>query len=478
MKAYPQLLDQLARDGAAWHGFEFSEAERKNILQRIFSGEIAFAVEKGFAATANSGAFTLRSFDSTQFLIPLRYAASIDFFAKRKVAAAAAPVEAMLAGNSVLLTGGPGTGKSYQLENFVQTIGQKIREKPLRIAIAAPTGKAAARFASLASTKQVFLECKTLHRLLGLGASGRARYNAQNPLPFDIVIVDEISMVDLGLFATLLRALSGSAQLILSGDTAQLPSVDGIDIAGFLNFLREHRLVDFYELSASHRFTETRAASYRAVAAKGLVAITDAVEGIDLKGFRRAHDIIETIAKDIQLRFQSPEAELIRQQLRNAADGQEFQNAIDAAFIFLEKFVVLTTRREGSLGSESINERVRKASADRNTIQDRTLVPIIVTTNNYRFGVFNGDTGFLCQRNGKDYAMLRNQAGGYSLIQPEEILWTSAYAITIHKSQGSEYERVAVIYEKSNDTAPGDNRLLYTAVTRARTHATVLAIKE
>lgn len=478
MNEYPQLVDRLARDEAAWRGFEFSAAERKNILQRIFSGDIAFAVDTGFVATAENGAFTLRDFNATQFLLPLRYAACIDFFAKRKIAAAASPVEAMLARNCVLLTGGPGTGKSHQIADFVQQVGQKVREKPLRIAIAAPTGKAAARFASLTGTTQVLLECKTLHRLLGLSASGRARYNAQNPLPFDIVIVDEISMVDLGFLATLVRALSGTAQLILSGDTAQLPSVDGIDIGGFLNVLRAQRLVDFYELTVSHRFTETRAASYRAVADKGLAGITAAAEGIELRIFQRSHEIIETITQDIQLRLQSTEAESIRQQLRTAADGHELQKATAAAFEFLEKFVVLTTRREGSLGSESMNERVHKQSADNNAIQDRTLVPIIVTANNYRFGVFNGDTGFLCRRNGKDYAILRNQAGGYSLIQPEEILWANAYAITIHKSQGSEYERVAVIYEKTADAAPSDNRLLYTAVTRARTHATVFTVRE
>lgn len=474
----------LAADAEIWQQIGLDAEARVQFLRLVTEGHPALPVSAFSAAAAQTGnaVFSKKEIAGEHWFVPQRFGRMVDFFLRRsawsQADATAADVLRILASDAnCLLTGGPGTGKSYRIAELVTYLSQQQRDRPLRITITAPTGKAAARFAHLKSIRGVLLEWSTVHRLLGLsGELSEPRYHARYPLAVDLLIVDEISMLDLGLFTALIDALPDHARVVLAGDLGQLPAVDGMPIEHCLAFLQRLRLVTRIHLTQVYRFTEARALTYRRIAESGISAIDEHSEGVTLLSLKSSAEARMLLERHLCTRFHSPAAQAFRQRLQSAAEhtGPDASLAREI-FAWLKEETVLTTRREGSMGSRALNSLISARIAA--GLQDRSLMPIIAGTNNYRLGVFNGDVGFIAPIQGREYAIMEGSEAEVIRVPLSELAgWQPAYAITVHKSQGSEYGEVWLIYEAGENTRTGDFRLLYTAVTRARNSARILQL--
>lgn len=470
-------LTELAGDEALWQKLTLTREIRLKILGRIAAGEPALSFESlGLAEDfTGNAAFATRQAGGTTWLVPQRFLGMVDFFLHTPATPSQdmPAAEALACGDNCLLTGGPGTGKSYHIAALISHLAAQKRERPLRVTVAAPTGKAAARFAHLRASDNLLLEWSTIHRLLGLGSElAEPRYHAQNPLGCDLLVIDEISMLDLGLFSAVINALPRHARLVIAGDLAQLPAVDGMPIDACLDFLRAGKLVRPVNLTKVYRFSAERSQNYAHIAAKGLAGIGENADGIALRPVQNSGELGRLLDLYARERFASATAAALRERILNVWQKPEFAAAANEVFTWLKKTAVLTTRREGPNGSVALNSRMHLAAGSTN---DRTLVPLIAGINNYRLGIFNGDTGFILTTGGKEYAVMDASQGETVVVPLSEMGgWEMAYAITVHKSQGSEYDDVLVVYEKKPQEVKEDFRLLYTAVTRAKNQATVL----
>lgn len=474
------FLFRLLDDNAIWHETLFSLEVKTKILQEVSEGFVAIALDTlGLEKFSGNAVFPLRKISGKEFLVPQRFLRMVDFFVSRrnKPMDKEKSVSLLRADQNTLLTGGPGTGKSYRIHELIDALDKENPTRPVRIVVAAPTGKAVARFSNVASSQNILFEWSTIHRLLGLGENlKQARYHHGNPLPLDILIVDEISMVDLDLFVLLVNAIPSNAHLILAGDLNQLPAVEGKPIDNCLKFLRETSLIEHVELKITHRFSKERAANYERILAEGIQGIADSGEGIELRRFTSESEVAATLESSVVQRFNSPEAHALLSLIASAwEDKGKLKDAVEKTFSWLKEEVVLTTRRVGNLGSHAFNRRIKQTAVKG---KNQTLAPIIAVRNNYHLGIFNGDTGFIVTQNSTDYAIFESGERGWLMLPLDSFAeWEYAFAITIHKSQGSEFGRVFVVYEKEKDDQKEDNRLLYTAVTRAKIKATVFMLR-
>lgn len=478
------LLAALAADEEIWQPMEIDQEARVQVLRLVAEGNPALALKRLplTVPLAGNAVFRKKNIAGEDWLVPQRFERMVDFFLRRAAdlprdTSNLAVTELLMSPANCLLTGGPGTGKSYQIAALVRHLAEQATERPLRITIAAPTGKAAARFAQLKTTDGVLLECVTIHRLLGLsGDFSEPRFHARHPLGIDLLIVDEISMLDLGLFTALISALPDHARVVLAGDLGQLPAVDGMPIDHCLAFLEHCGLVARVHLSKVYRFSEGRARTYQRIAESGLSGIDEHSEGVSLHAVRYAAEARDLLERHAAERFHSAAASRFRERLAaDSANNKPNTELTREILAWLREQVVLTTRREGLLGSVGLNTAI--ASRIAQDTRDRTLTPIIASTNNYRLGVFNGDMGFITNYQGREYAVIEASAGDVVVVPLSELSgWQPAYAITVHKSQGSEYGEVWLVYEENAGEIAEDFRLLYTAVTRARNHAHVLRI--
>lgn len=371
-----------------------------------------------------------------------------------------------------ILTGGPGTGKTTTV---LRILGHLLSLHPeLRIALAAPTGKAALRLQESIAAGVAALEVNdaiatalltqahTLHRLLGYQRHQTTfKHHADNPLPYDLVIVDEASMMDLGLFAKLLRALKPNTRLLLVGDREQLPSVDAGAV--FKALCSEHSPLPRVELTRNYRFAQDT----------GIGALAVAIRNGDA-------DLTELLLADDQdascTQEPLPSASQMRDALwqRLGAYLRTLANCPepDQAFEKLDELRILCAHRRGPYGTETINEYVRDILATRMG-QSRVQRwypgrPILITENDYAVELFNGDTGILLPWNGKLHAFFRTGDGNYRRIPPARLpAHESAYAMTVHKSQGSEFTDVLLVLSDQASRLL-TRELLYTGVTRAR----------
>ncbi|MFH6973709.1 exodeoxyribonuclease V subunit alpha [Neisseria sp. 23W00296] len=401
--------------------------------------------------------------------------------------------------NFMLITGGPGTGKTTTVAKLLALLCSGADPLP-RIALAAPTGKAAAhmgnalhaalgRFPLSDGLKERLsaLEGQTVHRLLKLRPPQmRPQFDAARPLPLDILVVDEASMLDLALMLDLLRAVPDGCRVILLGDENQLPSVGAgavlaalarptvldADTAGRLKTLLPDAAERFQtasnapplsantaRLTVSHRFGEH----------SGLGALARAVCAGDAAG---AEDAFARFPEELS--FADGGAERLAERFcRTQAAFWQAADAADpaAAFACQSRLTVLAARRGDA---ERFNEACRRillregrAREDRAWFAGQILM---VERNDYAMGLFNGDIGIVMRDpHGSDGLSVRFPAGGGFRSVPLSRLpaHSSAFAVTVHKSQGSEYGEVWLLAPEGG--GEGFNRsLLYTAVTRAR----------
>ncbi len=363
-----------------------------------------------------------------------------------------------------IISGGPGTGKTHTVTAILALLSE-LSETPLRIALAAPTGKAAARLSesirrakpripcSDALRETIPEEARTLHRLLGL-RPGRVepRHNADNPLPVDLLVVDEASMIDLPMMARLLAALPPEARLILLGDKDQLASVEAGSV--------------FADISAAEGLRDCVALlrhSYRFAGEEGIGRLAAAVNAGDA---RAALSLLHGPSADVGL-FRAQDGALESTALAHYRAIFEADDA-ETALASMERFRILCAVRGGPHGVERLNRRIERALGRSGHYRGR---PIMITRNDYAVGLFNGDIGILwpdAEAGGALRAWFIRPDGSVQRLPPSRLPeHESAYAMTIHKSQGSEFDQVLLVLP-DEESELLSRELLYTGITRAR----------
>jgi len=367
-----------------------------------------------------------------------------------------------------IITGGPGTGKTTTVVKILAVL-QELAGQPLHIALAAPTGKAAMRLQEAIGANKATLPCSeainntipenvsTLHRLLGARPpSPYFHHNAQQPLTYDLVVVDEASMVDLALMSKLVDALKPNARLILLGDKDQLASVEsGAVLADLTTALPEHTL----ELKTSYRFGG---------AIKAL-AVT-----INQEQAEAAWRVLQAGYADCALLTGDLINYIAEQQTDYLA---RIKAAADIADIFQAhaRFQVLCANRQGKNSVADINYRVEQKLLEQKRIQLSGAWyvgrPVMVLQNNPALHLYNGDIG-LClpdkDQSGKLMAFFQRADGSIKKYLPARLPHCeTVFAMTIHKSQGSEFDEVLIVLPEAVNPVLNKG-LLYTAITRAK----------
>ncbi|PIT14184.1 exodeoxyribonuclease V subunit alpha [Snodgrassella alvi] len=418
--------------------------------------------------------------------------------AQQRFAAALALIQ-----HFVVINGGPGTGKTTTVAKILGLLLKHAWQlsRPPQIALVAPTGKAAAHMANALqralnklplpdSSMQLLgrLTGQTVHRLLQLQPPLlTGPYDAEHPLPVDILVVDESSMLDLSLFRALLRALKPDVRLILLGDANQLPAVGAGNVLAELSqptvlspvlkqqlaaLLLEQPLPPSGNEANMAAHVATLSHSYRFDATQGIGALATAcINGDD----SAALNAVTSFPAQLQLQqadMQRLSRDLYSQQRMWWQAVAE--NNIAAVFSHLTDIMVLTAWRADA---EAFNQQYRRYLRQQlhlNTDSWFAGLPILITQNDYGVGLFNGDIGVILPDRDNSGHLLAYFADGanYRAISLSRLpQHEAAFAITVHKSQGSEYDSVWLLAPQAQAAAddPLFNRsLLYTALTRAR----------
>ncbi|MBB6598062.1 exodeoxyribonuclease V subunit alpha [Luteimonas sp. MC1825] len=392
----------------------------------------------------------------------------------------------------LLVTGGPGTGKTTTITRMLVMLAAQALEAgaaPPRIALAAPTGRAAERMAESVRNAVQALPAlgvdpalcarmpttgTTLHRLLGtIPDSPRFRHHADNPLPFDVVVVDEASMIDLPLMAKLVEAVPDGARLVLLGDPDQLPSVEAGDVLA--GILRAAEVTAPTATFPARHIHLTR--GYRQSAALDLAPLAAAVREGDTAtalSLLRGGELSGVHFHEGNGAPLQSHREHLLAHWASLADASDPADALARA----GRLRILTAVREGPQGARGLNARIEEmlagtrrgagpASAASRYFHGRLL---LVTENSYRHRLFNGDIG-ICLRDDSGTLMAwfpgddaRNPRPFHPAALPAH---DSAFAMTVHKAQGSEFDEVwLVLPERFNRVL--SRELVYTGMTRAR----------
>ncbi|PSB91679.1 exodeoxyribonuclease V subunit alpha [Candidatus Pandoraea novymonadis] len=476
----------------------------------------------------------------------------------------------------VVLSGGPGTGKTTTV---VGILGCLLERQPdLRVAMAAPTGKAAQRMQEAMTARDDLLsnvraalpkKALTLHRLLGLlpetvrNPERRFRYDAQHPLPYDLIIIDEASMVDLPMATQLLEAMSNETHLVMLGDKDQLAAVEAgavfAELSAVCRFSLDMQrkfmqvldwpevmkpMLSFEEsrnrpslvmedsvvwLERNYRFGASSAIGRLATAIKlGRIAdarlelVPDAVDDVDSSSIpgmftpQKTFENQNNLKDDLVRLFEDSGFQLSRHHLNDivscyanylsvlshsialskkidvSAEGStetssRIAEIVTPVFTAFGRFRVLCATRGGWRGVEVLNKQLAALlAAQADFMMDGGMGshtwfvgrPVLITQNEYRLMLFNGDVGIALPLGPKGLlrvAFATADGGGYRLYSPASLpAHETAFAMTIHKSQGSEFERVAIVLPEQ------DNRILtrelvYTGITRARKQVMIYA---
>ena len=398
-----------------------------------------------------------------------------------------------------VVSGGPGTGKTHTVFRALALLGA-LSPRPLRVALAAPTGKAAARLqTSLRAARSaggghavaVPDEAMTLHRLLGWrpGAGEFARGPGE-PLDLDVLVVDEASMVDLSLMARLLAALPAEARLILLGDKDQLASVEAGAVladmcgeaAGYSTaFAGRLRAVFGTDLPCAPAgpmadCVVTLDRSYRFESGSGLGRLAAATNAGDAAAARAA---LRDSGPDVAWEPAADTPELHRRVAGLAARGYarycaQPRTASGAAALLaaLDGFRVLTAHRGGPAGVPALNAVIERALARAHGLPAFGVWypgrPVLVTRNDYGLRLYNGDVGVVLPDAGRLMAYFQTSDGGLRRVPVTRLpACETCFAMTVHKSQGSEFERVALVLPPTPSPVLS-RELVYTGLTRAR----------
>ncbi len=404
-----------------------------------------------------------------------------------------------------VISGGPGTGKTTTVVRLLAALLEQPGGERLAIGLAAPTGKAAARMAEAIRNAKAELpvsdavkealpdEARTLHRLLGSrGDSPRVRHDAANPLALDVLVVDEASMVDLALMAKLVVALPPKARLILLGDKDQLAAVEA---GAVFAELCEGRGFDAGAASELERITgqpvpvETPRSrlgdavvllthSHRFAGDSGIGELARRINAGDAKG---TVALLQEGRADLAWNA-TPGATALIERLEQGYGGYlqaAQQGDPGPAFEAFNGFRALTAQREGPFGVTGINEALETRFRRRLGVPARERWypgrAVMVRQNDYALGLFNGDIG-LCLKTEQGLRVFFEGDDGYRGFAPARLpSHDSAFAMTVHKSQGSEFTEVLLALP--DQPSPLLTRaLFYTGITRAKRRVEIWAL--
>ncbi|PIE72316.1 MAG: exodeoxyribonuclease V subunit alpha [Deltaproteobacteria bacterium] len=404
----------------------------------------------------------------------------------------------------LVVSGGPGTGKTYTAARILAA-HIALAERPLRIQLAAPTGKAAARLkesmlSALSGLDETVSrhfpdDVRTIHRLLGFRpGSGQFTHNRDNLLHLDLVLVDEASMIDIPLMAALLEALPPSCRLVLFGDRHQLASVEAGNLFGDIcgaatggwstDRCRQMKLLTGYmfspnvnaspmddsliELQKSFRFREESGISKVARAIQsGKEETLTACLASRHEDFFHYGGCCPEEDQDWLKRF-------VEKEYRPVLAAGSAKEALQ----HFEKSRILCAVHHGNLGVHALNSQVERILAIQNRSggQHYQGQPVIILKNDYDQELFNGDTGILWpDASGRLQGWFPAADGSLRRLSPHLLpLHQTAYALTVHKSQGSEFSQVLLALPE-RDSPVLSRELLYTGITRCKRELTIFA---
>lgn len=416
-----------------------------------------------------------------------------------------------------VISGGPGTGKTYTAVRIMALLlGQALGRdalKSFKIALAAPTGKAAARLQESVRRAGTSLQCDsavrdvipdeafTIHRLLGFRhGSPYFRYGYKNPLPYDAVIVDEASMVDLALMAKLVQAVPETSRLVLLGDMDQLASVEAGAVLGDIcnagaesGFSKKFRAV-IQELTGDSIPNEGRTPgllrdcitvlqkSRRFGSESEINALAKAVnrgdQDLAVQVLRGEHGGLKPDTSRSVYWHEFPLTGDLKEALKDRVlNGyKDYLRAIvpEKAISSFERFRILCVHRHGLFGVVNLNGMVEEILSDRNLIPRGRLWypyrPVMVTRNDYTLKLFNGDVGIAMPDpdTGRDLRVFFISSDGTKRSFPPGRLpeHETVFAMTVHKSQGSEFDKVLFVLPLKQSQIL-TRELIYTGITRA-----------
>jgi len=408
-----------------------------------------------------------------------------------------------------IITGGPGTGKTTTLAKVLSILYSL--EPTARVALTAPTGKASMRmYESLTQTNlnvgdeilNLFKQLKpsTIHSLLGYQRdSVNFKFNSTNPLPFDWIIIDEASMIDVPMFAKVLDAMSENCRIILLGDKDQLASVEAGSLLGDfclslkkMNQFNENRAtwINSFIKNDNRKITANYTDATNSLLANNIIELKFShrfnIEGgigkLSHAVLTNNISVIEEYIyqnKDAYINIDTTANEKIIAQFCFGYKDFIKETDIKEALKKLNNLRVLVAVREGERGLYAINKKIelelsklKLITIDHEFYENR---PVMVTRNMYQLGLMNGDVGII--RGGRIHFDLAGE-GIRSFLPAYLTDAETVFAMTIHKSQGSEFNDILIVLPEGKESPLLTRELLYTGITRAKKRVTIQGEKD
>jgi len=420
--------------------------------------------------------------------------------------------------NFSVISGGPGTGKTT-ISSAIITILIKLLhsdDKPLRISVCAPTGKAAARIKEALSEnmepeiKKIFEpSASTIHRLLGyISNSPYFRFNAENKLPADVLLIDEASMIHVSLMAKLLQSVGDGCRIIMLGDKDQLASVESGAVINDICKVSDINkftsgFVSEYAKFADSKFLKNQITarvsplsdcsvqlmkSFRFDDSKGIGKVSRAVNLPSNTGLETAlSEIMDNASDEISSLIPLPPKWELRNKLleifEKEKDFSDYiqESDLSSAYDKFNSFKIICAVRNGNFGVENLNRITEEIFRHKYKITDDNYrgKPLMITENDYTLKLFNGDIGLMWNEKGGDvlrayfpnpeYVQETSSDEERFISHPVSRLpaYESVFAITVHKAQGSGFRHILLVFP-DKDSPVLTKELVYTALTRAK----------
>lgn len=436
---------------------KIAESKQTLVIHRTFNGQRWWGFQRAFAAEQSTAQWlknAVQTKNCSHEKIPVKLPARITPHALQLQA-----IQMAMCHRFCIISGGPGTGKTTVVCALIENVCDKHQILPERVALCAPTGRAKARLSESVGGQYASF---TVHALLAYQDNGEPRYTANRHLPYDLLVIDEVSMVDSAMFSHLINALAPSTRLVLVGDRNQLPSVESGAVLGDLTQGQYEFLQNiFVELTHNFR-TCSRILQWWEMAQQGQVTSGEELRVSEENVQKHIAQWIQE-QKENWRRFRTMNLDL-----QNPHHIQEFKAHVEFGRI-------LTCTNYGLQGRERWNLECGKMWAQGNgsrnyTHSDFLDGELLIVEKNQQVGaisLYNGDLGVAYLENGLMQGLF--YSGGKLCLVPLDRVQNvqRAYAITVHKAQGTEFSKVVLILPAEANrvlTKP----LVYTAITRAR----------